>query len=211
MVTQPLFKINLRGPSLIINHSFVANDLFNNLYPCSNGLFTKTFCCGGNLQSICCDKSFVFDAGHLYAPPLSFYNKTSTSTLIMYSNTSVLLSTSELPTAQTSWSILASTNKDLSGTLALLPIPSSHTASKLSTTIRLSIGLLLVLLFLLSIGFLFYQDRRRRVRMEGLMRKAQTILSKIWQKQPYDKYPIISSIAGPHELEHINRPPSKLD
>lgn len=180
IVMQPWFKINLRGPSLIINRIFVANDLFNNLYSCSNGLFTKTFCCGGNFQSICCDKSFVFDAGHLYAPPLSLYDKTSTSTLIMYSNTSVLLSTSKLPTAQTSWSILASTNKNPSSTLALLPIPSSYTASKPSTTIRLSISLLLVLLFLLSIGFFFYQERQRRIRIEGLMRKAQTVLSEIW-------------------------------
>lgn len=209
--TQPPFKTSLRDPSLTTICVLVAQGLFSNIFPCSSGLFTKIFCCGDVSKTACCDESFKFEAGYPYAPSPFVHDKTSTSTLITYSSTSELSRTSALSTTQISSSILASSNKDLSGTSAPSPIPSAHTASKRSTAIGLGIGLPLGLLLLLSIGFFLWQERQRRIRMEGLMREAQTAMFEMRQRQPHDEYPIVSSTAGPYELQHINRAPGELD
>ncbi len=228
---RPL-KTILRDPSLNINCILVAHNSFSNILPCSNGVYTDTFCCAGwGSKTSCCDNSFGFDAGHPYVPLSTSHLKTSTSTLTKSSSTtmslniqicsSILASTntalsgasapspsiSTLFNAQIPSSILASTNKDLSRTLAASATPLAHTDSKSLTAIGLGIGLPFGLLFLLSVGFLFYRERRRQTMMENLRRQIELL-----QRQPRDGHSIVSSSTlGPSELEHINRPPGELD
>lgn len=221
--TLPPFKTSLRDPILNTNCVLVAHDSFSNILPCSNGVYTNTFCCAGwGSETSCCDNSFVFvGAGNPYAPQPTPQLKTSTSTLTKPASTSMSASTNKALSgastsspsgstffnAQITSSISASTNEDLSGTLTASATPLAHTASKSLTAIGLGIGLPFVLLILLSVGFHFYRERQRRTMMESLRQKIEML-----QRQPRDGHSIVSSSTpGPSELEHTYRAPGELD
>ncbi len=218
--------------SLNINRVLVAHDSFSNIYPCSSGVYTKSFCCGDPRSSdSCCDSSFEFAAGHPYAPSPIPQLKTSASTLTKSSSSSMSLniqicssildstnkalsgastslpSISTLLITQIPSSILPSTTKDLSGPLAASATPLAQTASKSFTAIGLGIGMPLGLLFLLSVGFLFYRERQRRTMIESLRLEIGML-----QRQPRNEYVILSSSTpGPSELEHMSQAPGELD
>lgn len=228
----PLEKFYGRDPSLNINRAIVRRDSYTNVLPCSSGVDTKAFCCDGwRYPTRCCDNSFGFDAGHPYAPSAITQLKTFTSILTKSPSSSMSLniqmcssilasadnalsgtsapspSISTLFIAQIPSSVLLSTTKDLSGTLAALATPFAHHAPKSLTAIGLGIGLPLGLLFLLSVGFLFYRERQRRTMIESLRREIGML-----QRQPRDERVIFSSSTpGPSELEHVYKAPGELN
>ena len=227
--------------SLNTNYCLVGPTGFSNILPCSNGVYTSTFCCAtGNSRTSCCADSFVFAPGRPYLPPPTPQLKASFSTPTPFLSTSVSLNiqspsrivtstnkdlcgtlavsvTSSLTTSvslniQSPTSIVTSTNKDLSGALAVSVTPLADTTSKSITVIGLGIGLPLGLLFLLSVGSLIYRERQQRAIIDKLRSEYKKASSELLQRQLPDGHSIFySSTPRPYELEHRCRTPGELD
>lgn len=193
-IVSQLNSGSLTALNLIFSCVVVAQSSFSNTLPCSSGVFTQDFCCSDVARSpeapkSCCSRSLQINPGNPYV----FQDDASTSSPSATSSNNKSSSTSTSSSTQISSRIAVSTNAAISSTLASSSTPSDHTNFKNATAIRVGLGVPLSLLLLLNLGFLLRRERQRKTMMESLKGESQTVLSKMWQKQPHDEYPLVSN------------------
>lgn len=168
---------------------------FSNLYPCPGGSLTNSWCCGDTDEAhyhtnttSCCKQAFAsINIGRPVNNPTGSNTTTSNAT----SSTGNSTSSSTTPVS------------------AVMTPPSASSTNK-SAAIGAGVGVPLGVLLLVSLGFLFYRERRHRLQLE---RDLQTHYnSNYYTKTPIDpdfKAPPPDGSTGnsPQELSSARAPP----